>query len=509
MGLGLFSLAVAVAGLRWWTRADLYYNWDSVQYALGTVEFDVRQHQPHPPGSLFYVLAARALNLATGDPHISLLVLSALASALTVPALFALGRAAANERAGWWAAALGTTAPLFWFYGSLGLNYAADALLAALIGLASLGLWRGESTWRAAVAAGVWFGLAGGVRPTTLGLLSPLWVAALIRLARQRPGRAALAAAVASAITLTWLIPTALDSGGLREWLRLNGEMRHLAASSSVWFAPEPWTALRLAALTHRRSLESLLGVAWVLLPLAAWSIAQSARGKGQGVGRPDDPTQTPVHPHSLFWLLWIGPAALFYLLIHFNSPGYTMVYAPAVVALGSAALARGFSGLGATWLAGLVALVIAGNGALFWRGFPWASPMWGQRALSRPEIVQHDAYWRALRRYLAANFSPGGVRVLVTGTSTEGLRVGQALLPDPESVRQALHPMPALPHTIRRLSFLRFCSLEEVANDPRPVVGVWRTGEDRRYQRNTLGNLADPLPLAEIGGGFRVVRLR
>jgi hypothetical protein len=41
-------------------------DFDSINFALGIRNFDVSQHQPHPPGSPLYILAAKAVHAAVG-----------------------------------------------------------------------------------------------------------------------------------------------------------------------------------------------------------------------------------------------------------------------------------------------------------------------------------------------------------------------------------------------------------------------------------------------------------
>jgi hypothetical protein len=500
----LLAVAALAGALRWWTRARLIYNWDSVQYALAIQRYDLHLHQPHPPGSYFYVLAARGLTVVTGDAHTSLLAVSAAASALTVLGLYGLGREVGDRRTAAWAALLGTTAPLFWFYGSVGLNYAADGLLATLVGLASLRLLKGRDDWATALLAGASFGLAGGFRPTSLLFLAPIWGLGVGRLALRRPGAALLAFATAALLTVAWMAPSAAGAGGPAAYARLNRTMDHLLGQTAIWLVPDPWATLRYAGTTHRRCLESMLGVGWLLIIPALLAARRSGRGGprlGPGAGSPGHWTL------AAFWVLWILPAALFYLLVHFNSPGYTLVYAGAVVAMAARALAWWTAAWSRPALLAALAAVGLANGALFWFGFPWATPQWGQRAISRAEIADHDAYWRALRRYLAERYPPDTVQLLVSGTSTEGLRVAEGLLPTYDAgIGQVVDLRPGqLPAAIRSLPFLHFRSAASVLQDPRPALAVWRTDEDRRYHRNTFRGLLPGIPTARIDGGRRV----
>jgi hypothetical protein len=223
----------------------------------------------------------------------------------------------------------------------------------------------------------------------------------------------------------------------------------------------------------------------------------------------------------GLFWGLWILPPALFYLLVHFNMTGYALLYAPALVVLAAMALARltgpeaGAEGGGEAparrGRLGLAAGVVLGNALIFWFGLPWATPRMGQRAISRAEIADHDAYWTHLREWLARRSPPGEARVLVPATSTEGLRTAEALLPERAGdVYQVVGILPPpLPPSIARLPFLHFCSAAQVEADSRPAFAVWRTTEDIAYHRNTWRGRIRSIPTAPIGGGYEVGVIR
>src|SRR5262249_24352061 len=82
-------LAGGLVALTLWSRlpyrARLLPTWDSVQFALALVDYDVTRHQPHPPGYILFVAAGRMLARLTGaPPEAALTLLAALASALTV-----------------------------------------------------------------------------------------------------------------------------------------------------------------------------------------------------------------------------------------------------------------------------------------------------------------------------------------------------------------------------------------------------------------------------------------
>src|SRR5260370_30958585 len=78
--LSLVLLTGAVAITRFAFRSHYLYDVDSVNFALAMQRFDLRVHQPHPPGYFLYICAGRLLNVMFHDANLSLVVLSILAS---------------------------------------------------------------------------------------------------------------------------------------------------------------------------------------------------------------------------------------------------------------------------------------------------------------------------------------------------------------------------------------------------------------------------------------------
>src|ERR1043166_351493 len=67
-------------------------HWDAVNYALGLHDFDVAAHQPHPPGSPYFILLGRAALALVGDDNLALQLVSLLASMGAVLGIYALAR---------------------------------------------------------------------------------------------------------------------------------------------------------------------------------------------------------------------------------------------------------------------------------------------------------------------------------------------------------------------------------------------------------------------------------
>lgn len=512
--LALPALALLAVALRWAGRAGSPYNWDSVHYLLAQERYDLTLHQPHAPGSYYYVLLARLLGAATGEPHAALLLLSALSGAGLVLVLFVLGRELGGARAGWIAAVTAATAPLFWFYGSVALNYAPAGCLAALTALGCLRLWRGgQPALPAALLAGGALGLLGGFRPTDSAFLAPALGAALAAAACRGERRAAAAGlALAAALSAGWLAANVWHAGGPAGFLSGLRALETVLGRTSVFLAG--WPAWSDALLTHRRSLESVLGVLWLpllLLPLARAAHLTLRGGKRLPAASGGASSGLPLLPLALLLVL---PAALFYQLGHFNSPGYALTYAGLVAALAAAAVAgpaRTGAGQKPPRLTVLLPAVALGNSFLFTAGWPnrlLGEPETpGQRALSLLEIRDHDRYYRELAAFVDRRHRPGEARLLASWTATDGLRVVQALLPrHAADVAQALGAVPHLPPELARLHFLRLTTPGRVAAEGRPTYAVARTREDRVYHEALFPGRLEPLPL---GTGHTVLRVR
>ena len=490
------------AAARWQTRARLVYGWDSVHYILAQDRYDILAHQPHPPGSYYYVLLARVARLATGDPHTALLLLSSLFGGVLVVALYLLGRELSEgETGGWLAAAIGATAPLFWFYGSVDLNYGPAGALSALFALGCvLALKRASSPHGPCLLAGISLGLLGGFRPTDVVFLFPAYLWTLACAYRRQPGRALLTGPAAAALlTLGWLLPTLQSAGGPATYLASLRGQEHLLSRSSALLAG--WPALLDARFTHERTLQSLLGAAWLPAGLGflAW-----------GAGLRHREQRAVDRPHAVLGLLIVAPAFLFYLLVHFNSPGYALTYAGYLAAVGAALCARLAAGLRARtsvpWSALLAVAIVLGNGVLFLRGWPGMAKF-GQRSLSAAEIRDHDRYYREVAAYLRHAHPAGNVRLLCSWSATDGLRVAQTLLPyHAPQVAQAVERVPDLPPTFAALSWLRLITPEQVRGEGRPVYAVFRTWEDPPYHQGLFPEGWEEVP---IGPGHVLYRLR
>lgn len=290
------------------------YDWDAVEFADALHGFDVTAGRPHPPGFLWFVLCGRVAYVLVGDERLALALVSVIASALTVPLAYRLGRRwcgadTARIWVVWWA-----TQPLFWHYGSLQLTYCCEA--AAVLAL--LLLWDnhptddGGRTRAAPFLAGLAFGLAGGFRLSTLGILGLVFLAWLGR--RTWLERVVALAGVAVGVGL-WLAPSAWLSGG---WDAYRQAWR---ATGAIFFSSQSalggnWSG----SLKHLEALGAALwhALGWLLLPVMV-----AAGVAGVTWRRRDHGERTLA--------LWAGAGLAWCVFFHMGQPGYLLAFLPAL----------------------------------------------------------------------------------------------------------------------------------------------------------------------------------
>jgi len=355
-------------------RARMLYNWDAVQFALALREYDVVKHQPHPPGYILYVAAGRLVNAWLDDPTGTYVLLAVLFSGATTFVVYHLALAVYDRPTALASAALLAVSPLFWFYGSVGLTYAAEALCASAVALAAFRALLRGSERDAWVAAGV-LGLAAGFRQSILLLLFPLWLAATV-VGVRRARAVVVGLAVTAAAVLAWFVPMVWLTGGLERYVSASVDLADTVVRPTSILGGPPETTLRVSRYVLESVLVGLgpLVLAVVLLP---WYV------RSHGWGRRE-------------WLLagWIAPPVLVYTLVHFGQAGYVLTFLPALVVLLSrvlvsalaAAVAAG-PALRAAVTAAVVVGVVLVNGSFFVsarpaaRDFDTARPAWVRTA--------------------------------------------------------------------------------------------------------------------------------
>jgi hypothetical protein len=347
------------------------WDHDSVQFALGVERYDLAAHHPHPPGYPLYIGILKALAAVGVDALHGMVALSILAAALgawlIVPLtarLVASGEAAGSaggtggagdrraeapddggkadpERAGvlagLFAAALYVFDPLLWFYGELPLVYAVEGGMTVGLAWAALRMGDGRARFLAGCAA---FALAGGIRPSTLVLLLPLFLFGVWRAWRRglRWGGLAAGAGVALAVGLAWLLPLLAAAGGLAAYQRIGKEhFSALLPYTSVLYGAG-WAALahNLTIMT-KWFLQGLLPAAVATLGLWAYTILRRKNiANNAASSSPVVRGLRLLAANGPLLGVWVLPPVLFFALFHITKAGYTLVYLPGLLVAAS-----------------------------------------------------------------------------------------------------------------------------------------------------------------------------
>lgn len=291
-------------------------TWDSVLLAraldLGFLPgADLADQRPQAPGYIFYVATGALLRTIFGAPNTALVALSVIASALAAAVVYLLCRRFATRPAALSAAGLYATGPLVWSFGEVATPYAVLGLLSALLALLFWDARHGTAAARLGVS--IAYGLATGFRQDLVLLLGPLWLWMLW----PRPREWLPAGALTAAAALSWLVPSAVASGGVLAYLHNVNVQSGRAAAFSVATRGATGAVDNIAMIVF--SLGWALAVAGpviLVVVLARLSVRRRAGSRARFLG------------------LWILPAALFYVAAHIGGSGYILSIVPGVAVL-------------------------------------------------------------------------------------------------------------------------------------------------------------------------------
>lgn len=315
------SVTLIIAGIlsRLPFQSHILHHWDSVNFALALDNFDVRLHQPHPPGTfVLYVLSGRVFNLYFDDANKSLVWVSLVATGLAVAIIFLLAAAWADKRQAIIISLVMLTSPLIWFQGEVALSYMPAFFWSSLIVYACMKV---ERAGRLSLFVSAFLiGLAGGIRPNTPIFLFPLWLFVLISglRARRYSLRDALAAfGLIVAGALIWAIPMIKMSGGLAAYWDTLNWWRQQHTENSVTTHGITLRTIRLGVFLCYALGAALLPVIWIVLK--DWRVLKEKLfndWRAQALS------------------LWILPGLAYYIFVHVQQSGHIFTIMPAVILL-------------------------------------------------------------------------------------------------------------------------------------------------------------------------------
>ena len=317
--LGLLIVAVLASRLPFIMHG--LDEWDTANFALSLLHFDVLNHQPHPPGQWVYVRLMQAINTFTGNELFTLSLASALCSSLAlVPYYFTLRQIFRP------AVALGAATVTAFTYGFWvnSLRMISDPVASLFVYGAVCALLAGMTSQRWFLFGMMLCGVALGVKQTALYFLAPFTIALNLLVWHRTGARRPLLGSIVFLVTVaTWLSPTVKNCHGWGNYIAACQSMQqenydaesiifHLtpAAMQAQWQHNmlQPWGTTVLAA---------------VMLPLVVFGLIRCLRRGWRGM---------------LFGLFGLTVAFYaFFFLYRFNK--YYIYYVPVYGAFAAAAL--------------------------------------------------------------------------------------------------------------------------------------------------------------------------
>jgi len=443
-------------------QSQILSEHDAANFALALTDFDVRLHQPHPPGTfVFLIFLGRLFNLFLHDANQSLVSVSILASGIAAAATFVLSASWFGRFVAWVSGLLMLSSPLVWFYGEVALSYMLEYAWVLLLAIACFRLRLGDKI--AFFVAAVMMGLAGGIRPNTPVFLFPLWsiaVALGMRESKYSWRQLILALLLMAGGVALWAVPMVAMSGGVTAYWQAIGMWldRHLEDVDNIW-------GMLNNAIALLKALLFCVGLGF--FPLL-WVLGKERKSRLSRV-KQDWRVQTLI--------LWIAPGAAYLIFIHFQRQGHTFTIMPAFVLLCGFAIGRCGQYLARLHRpVGIIiaAIVISCNSLFFLLG-PGELRTW-------TKIRQHDSFVKERVEAIRDRFPASQTVVLTRGSYA---RILNFYLDDYQetSLSHRLQTTPTvLPPQVRTLVLFDERILSRLAEDPGFARLPLPSGETLRY---------------------------
>ncbi len=326
-------------------------EYDSVQFAMGVRNFNIWEHQPHPPGYPLFIFFGWIGHEFGASPEDSLHLVSSLGGALFVAMWFLIIRLQFNERLACWIAVCLTITPAVWMTATKVLSDSlATGFLSAEIFAALCFLRSGRR--RALLAASLLGAAAAGTRPQLILVVAVILVTALRQ--RSSPWKAWLSSlSTLLAACLLWLVPMWYLQARLRPsapaWLvypkLLYGQWQWRLDKPHVYIGAGDWSLHYLAMRLGEHTLFWFaLGFGFLQSPIAlAVGTVMVIFGLAAYLSRPREAED------RLFWSFHAPWALLHFATIFICLDGaerYYLIIFPLILI----ALLRGFLRLPAPW---------------------------------------------------------------------------------------------------------------------------------------------------------------
>ena len=296
--------------------SKILYSWDAVQLSLALDNFNLQQHQPHPPGYILYVGLGKIFNLFFNNPNFSYVLISIIASFFTVLFFYYFIKLLFEDKK--FALILSLILifnPYFWFYGEVASTYIFDALFSIIFAYLSLLIIK-KQNYKYLYWFSFILGISGGFRQSLIVLFLPLLFFSLIVLLKNRKinfKQVFISFVICLISILAWCIPLIFLSGGWQKYLEVaNWQLGHASQSSSIFNG----ASLNVVWNNFKNIIKINLAVLNILfaLPIISLFFIKKVNLKN-------------IFKNSIFYLylIWLIPSYFIYIFNHFGNPGYLM----------------------------------------------------------------------------------------------------------------------------------------------------------------------------------------
>lgn len=310
---GLLFFAVGFLS-RYFLAITNFSSPDSVQYAIGLVDFSLVHHTPPPPGYFLYLMTGKFLNLFLNDPQRSLVLVSIIYSGLLSSLVYLFGRLLFGNVQGIVAALLFLTSPALWYKGITIYGYLNSGFFLLLTAYFIYRVREGDE--RSILWTALAFGLCVGVRPQEFLILLPLYLYGLYWVShRHKIGSVTLFGLTCFA----WFVPLVHMSGGSHSFFEALSAHSSYLSETSV-FGGGILSAVKNHLARMSQYAERLYFLGWIPLIYYFGRFFQLQRFN-------DD-------KRVLFYLIFLGPQLCFNVFMLYAEVGHGMAWALGLIPL-------------------------------------------------------------------------------------------------------------------------------------------------------------------------------
>lgn len=208
-----------------------FFGYDSINYALGVIDFSLKATRPHLPGSFLFVKSIEAINVIVGNIHQSFLILLNIFSVLSVWLTYFVFLKIFTPQKAIYLIVFLIFNPMVWFYGSVTEIYVFDWFFASLILFISF-------QKRAIYILPIVFGIFSGFRPSSAALLLPLYFYLLWNEKLINWSKLFVFVSLALVFCLSWFLPLINSVGGIKEYFLLfstNNPMESISFAQNIF----------------------------------------------------------------------------------------------------------------------------------------------------------------------------------------------------------------------------------------------------------------------------------